>query len=166
MTTLLEKLQTLLFSNLDFVISNIHQEQESKEYFGYNFQLNSFQIKFRKAKITPTKVGQFVTLWKRNPISKETEPFTSEDPSDFYLILTETSENFGFFLFNKDILIKNQILSTDFKDGKRGFRVYANWDIPQNKQAVKTQNWQTQFFIDFADANYLEEFESILTSKV
>ncbi|MBD3906167.1 MepB family protein [Chryseobacterium sp. Ch-15] len=165
MTTLLEKLQTLLFSNLGLVISNLHQDQESKEYFGCNFQLNSFQIKFRKAKVTPTKVGQFVTLWKRNPISKETEPFTSEDPSDFYLILTETSDNFGFFLFTKDVLIKNQILSTDFKDGKRGFRVYPNWDIPQNKQATKTQNWQTQFFINFDDENYVERFESILKSK-
>ncbi|MBO6183540.1 MAG: MepB family protein [Chryseobacterium sp.] len=165
MTTLLEKLQTLLFSNLGLVISNLHQEQESKEYFGCNFQLNSFQIKFRKAKVTPTKVGQFVTLWKRNPISKETEPFTSEDPSDFYLILTETSDNFGFFLFTKDVLIKNQILSTDFKDGKRGFRIYPNWDIPQNKQATKTQNWQNQFFIDLADENYIEKFEFILRVK-
>lgn len=165
MTTLLEKLQILLFSKLDLVISKLHQEQESKEYSGCNFQLNSFQIKFRKAKVTPTKIGQFVTLWKRNPISKETEPFTSEDTSDFYLILTETSENFGFFLFTKDALVKNQILSTDLKDGKRGFRVYPNWDIPQNKQATKTQNWQNQFFIDFADENYLEEFESILKSK-
>lgn len=165
MTTLLEKLQILLFSKLDLVISKLHQDQESKEYFGCNFQLNSFQIKFRKAKITPTKIGQFVTLWNRNPISKETEPFTSEDTSDFYLILTEASENFGFFLFNKDILIKNQILSTDLKDGKRGFRVYPNWDIPQNKQATKTQNWQTQFFINFADENYVEKFESILKSK-
>lgn len=165
MTTLLEKLQTLLFSNLGLVISNLHQEQESKEYFGCNFQLNSFQIKFRKAKVTPTKVGQFVTLWKRNSISKETEPFTSEDPSDFYLILTETSENFGFFLFTKDVLIKNQILSTNLKEGKRGFRVYPNWDIPQNKQATKTQNWQSQFFIDFDDENYVERFESILKSK-
>ena len=165
MTTLLEKLQTLLFSNLGLVISNLHQEQESKEYFGCNFQLNSFQIKFRKAKVTPTKVGQFVTLWKRNPISKETEPFTSEDPSDFYLILTETSDNFGFFLFTKDVLIKNQILSTDFKDGKRGFRIYPNWDIPQNKQATKTQHWQNQFFIDLADENYIEKFEFILRVK-
>lgn len=165
MTTLLEKLQILLFSKLDLVISKLHEEQESKEYFGCNFQLNSFQIKFRKAKVTPTKIDQFVTLWKRNPISKETEPFTSEDTSDFYLILTETSENFGFFLFNKDILIKNQILSTDLKDGKRSFRVYPRWDIPQNKQAIKTKNWQSEFFIDFADENYVEMFESILRSE-
>lgn len=162
----LEKLQELLFSNLSLVISNLHQEQECKEYFGCNFQLNFSQIKFRKAKVTPTKIGQFVTLWKRNSISKETDPFTSEDPSDFYLILTETSENFGFFLFTKDILIKNQILSTNLKDGKRGFRVYPNWDIPQNKQATKTQNWQTQFFIDFADENYVHMFESILKSRI
>ena len=65
-----------------------------------------------------------------------------------------------------NILIKNQILSTNLKDGKRGFRVYPNWDIPQNKQATKTQNWQSQFFIDFADENYIEKFESILRSKV
>lgn len=162
----IEKLQELLFSPLGLIISNLHQEPECEDYFGFNFQLNHFQIKFRKAKVTPTKTGQFVTLWKRNTISKETEPFTSEDSSDFYLILTETPENFGFFLFTKDILIKNQILSTDFKEGKRGFRVYPDWDIPQNKQATKTQNWQTQFFIDCSQENYLEKFSSILKSEV
>lgn len=161
MTTSIEKLQNLLFSHLGLSISNLQQEPECKEYFGFNFQLNTFQIKFRKAKITPTKTGQFVTLWRRNFVSKETEPFHSEDQFDFYLIVTETTENFGFFFFTNDVLIKNQILTTDSKQGKRGFRVYPNWDIPQNKQAAKTQNWQVPFFIDFADNNYVEKFETI-----
>lgn len=78
--------------------------------------------------------------------------------------ITETKENFGFFLFTKDILIKNQILTTDYKEGKRGFRVYPNWDVPQNKQATKTQNWQNRFFIDFSDPNFIEKFEAILKS--
>ena len=164
MTTSIEKLQNSLFSNLGLSISNLQKEPECEEYFGFNFQLNNFQIKFRKAKITPTKIGQFVTLWKRNSLSKETKPFCSDDSFDFYVILTESTENFGFFFFTKDVLIENQILTTAFKEGKRGFRVYPNWDIPQNKQAAKTQNWQTRFFIDFADPNFVRKFETILKS--
>ncbi|MFY1045745.1 MepB family protein [Chryseobacterium sp. GP-SGM7] len=164
MITPIEKLQKLLFSHLNAVITNLQKEPECEDYFGFNFQLNNYQIKFRKAKITPTKIGQFVTLWKRNSISKETEPFSSEDRFDFYLILTETTENFGVFLFPKSILIKNQILTVDSKDGKRGFRVYPNWDIPENKQATKTHNWQTKFFVDFSDDDFVEKFENILMS--
>lgn len=164
MITPIEKLQDILFSTLGLTISNIQQDFECEDYFGFNFKLGNLQIKFRKAKITPTKTGQFVTLWRRNLISKETEPFSFEDKSNFYLILTETNENFGFFFFTKDSLIKNQILSSSSKGGKRGFRVYPDWDAPQNKQATKTQNWQSEFFIDFANINDIEKFKDILKS--
>jgi hypothetical protein len=40
-------------------------ERESLEYAACSFKLNSMSVKFRVAKITPTKIGQFVTLWKR-----------------------------------------------------------------------------------------------------
>lgn len=41
---------------------NIRGEAECKEYDGYNFNVGTFKIKYRKAKITPKKIGQFVTL--------------------------------------------------------------------------------------------------------
>jgi hypothetical protein len=37
-------------------------EAESAEYGAYTFELNDLSVRFRVAKITPTKIGQFVTL--------------------------------------------------------------------------------------------------------
>ncbi|HEX7870118.1 MAG TPA: MepB family protein [Chryseobacterium sp.] len=164
MITELEQLQNSIFSKLNLIISHLQPDSECEEYFGHSFQLNHLSIKFRKAKITPKKIGQFVTVWKRNPESKQTEPFTSEDPFDFYIIFCEQGEKLGFFFFSKQILIQKNILTTLSKDGKRGFRVYSIWDSPENKQAIKTQNWQKDFFIDFDNKQFLELFESILKS--
>lgn len=161
-----EKLHSLVFSHLNLDISNVHEDLECREYSGFNFLLDQWTVKFRKSKITPTKTGQFVTLWKRNFKTKDTEPFTSNDPFLFFIILTETPENSGFFFFTKEALIQNQILASPIKQGKRGFRVYPTWDHPENKQAVKTQNWQALFFIDFADKNHLSKFDSILNSQM
>ncbi|WP_439479562.1 MepB family protein [Chryseobacterium aquaticum] len=72
-------------------------------------------------------------------------------------------EKSGFFLFPKNILSHRHILTTLSKEGKRGFRVYPDWDFPENKQAKKTQDWQKEFFIDFSDENYLKKFVSIFS---
>nr|WP_314492715.1 MepB family protein [uncultured Chryseobacterium sp.] len=61
----------------------IGQDPESTEYHGHHFQAGQLRFQFRKAKITPKKIGQFVTLWNRNPENNKTEPFTDEDPFDF-----------------------------------------------------------------------------------
>lgn len=37
-------------------------ESESAEYGASSFELNGYSIRFRVAKITPIKIGQFVTL--------------------------------------------------------------------------------------------------------
>lgn len=165
MITEFEQLQNSVFSKLNLIISHLQPDSECEEYFGYSFQLNQFTIKFRKAKITPKKIGQFVTLWKRNHKSKQTEPFTSEDPFDFYIIFCDNNGKAGFFFFSKQILIQKNILTTLSKDGKRGFRVYPTWDIPKNKQATKTQDWQKFFFNDFSNEQLVEEFSSLLKKR-
>lgn len=146
----IKKIEKLFFGTTLSQISNIIEDEEAKEYFGYNFQTEKLNFKFRKAKITPKKVGQFVTLWKRNS-QKETEPFNEYDNFDFYIIVTEENENYGLFLFPKNELIKRQILTTNSKEGKRGFRVYPIWTKTENRQAEKAQIWQTNFFINFND---------------
>ena len=57
---------------------NLKWNLESAEYGACSFKLNGKTIQFRVSKITPTKTGQFVTIWKRN---KEgiTEPFDNAD---------------------------------------------------------------------------------------
>ncbi|MCA5005491.1 MepB family protein [Sphingobacterium bovistauri] len=158
--------EKLLFETTQSQISNIIEEHESKEYFGYNFELAHLKFKFRKAKITPKKVGQFVTLWKRNS-ENITEPLKASDDFDFYVVLTEDHQNQGLFLFPRLELTKRQILSTDVKEGKRGFRVYPSWTETGNKQAQKTQKWQTRFFIDYSNglSTHTELIKEILAIK-
>src|SRR5690606_26490451 len=144
-------------------LTNITQDQECEEYSGFNFQINQLNLKFRKAKITPKKVGQFVTLWRRNS-EKQTEPFNETDNFDFYIIVVEQEERFGFFIFPKNVLIERQILTSNQKEGKRGFRVYPNWTKTENKQAEKTQNWQINYFINLTnnEQKNIEKFKAII----
>lgn len=159
----LSRIEDSVFKTLQLNLSNIESDLECEEYFGHNFSLNNFKIKFRKAKITPTKNGQFVTLWRRNS-DRKTEPFNTADDFDFYIIATEKDTQFGFFIFPKKVLAEKQILTSDQKEGKRGFRVYPNWDVPESKQAEKTKNWQTKYFIDITDHNKIDfnKFKNII----
>lgn len=165
MNTIIQEFENQILRNLNFSISNLQKDKECEEYFGYNFKINVQIFKFRKAKITPKKVGQFVTLWKRND-QKITEPFHENDGIDYVIIATEDDSKLGFFIFPKAILIEKNIFSTEQKDGKRGFRVYPNWSIPTNKQALKTQNWQLDYFIEIINNKTdLKQVKSILKIK-
>ncbi|MFP3591034.1 MepB family protein [Chryseobacterium sp. SIMBA_038] len=159
----LNRIEDSVFKILQLNLSNIETDLECEEYFGHNFSLNNFKIKFRKAKITPTKNGQFVTLWRRNSEGK-TEPFNASDDFDFYIIATENDPQYGFFIFPKKVLAEKYILTDNQKEGKRGFRVYPNWDEPESKQAEKTKNWQTKYFIDISDNNDIDlnKFKNII----
>ena len=138
-------IQEILFDICNFEISQPVLEAESSEYGACTFVLNNLNILFRTAKITPTKTGQFVTLWKRTkqgPI----QPFDSTDPIDLFIISTRKDDHFGLFIFPKLILTTKEIVS-DKKEGKRAIRVYPPWDITTSKQAQKTQKWQLDYFI-------------------
>lgn len=119
--------------------------KESTEYKACSYELDGIKIIERTAKITPTKIGQFVTCWIRNTAGI-TEPYNDSDNLDFFYIKVINKEKKGLFKFPKEALIKNGILSTEEKDGKRGFRVYPAWDKPTSKQAMKTQQWQLKYF--------------------
>ena len=142
----LRDIDQLLFTATTTHLTELHEDPEAKEYCGYNFQIQNRKFKYRKAKLTPKKVGFFVTLWRRNQ-NQQTEPFHESDDFDFYIIHTQDHDRSGYFIFPKSELIRQNILSTDSKEGKRGFRVYPPWSSTQNKQAQKTQSWQTHFFI-------------------
>ena len=137
-------------------------EAESAEYAAYTFRINKRPVIYRAAKITPTKTGQFVTLWKRNgdgPI----QPFDISDDIDLFIISTASGDKFGHFVFPKALLLDKKIISGSNNAGKRAIRVYPPWDATTNKQAQKTQQWQLPYLlethpntpIDFAKAEML-----------
>ena len=140
------QIKKILLKIGDFEITQPIIESESSEYGACTFVLNNLNIRFRTAKITPTKTGQFVTLWKRinrGPI----QPFDSSDSIDLFIISTKKDSLFGYFIFPKSVLINKQIVS-DKKEGKRAIRVYPPWDITTSKQAQKTQKWQLDYFLE------------------
>lgn len=151
----LELIDELVFKPCNFSLKNIKPESESQQYAAHTFQLNKYQILFRKTKITPTKTGQFVTLWKRNE-KGITEPFDLKDEFNCYLIAAKTPTNFGIFIFPKKVLHENKILSDQTTDGKRGIRVYPTWVETTSKQAKKTQDWQTKYFFDLSNPKQID----------
>lgn len=139
-------IREILIDNCNFKITQAVPEEESAEYGACRFVLNNSNILFRTAKITPTKTGQFVTLWKRinqGPI----QPFDSTDSLDLFIISVRKDNHFGLFVFPKSVLMSKEIVS-DKKEGKRAIRVYPPWDSTTSKQAQKTQKWQLDYFME------------------
>ncbi|TGL87379.1 MepB protein [Leptospira congkakensis] len=146
-----------LFDRLKLPITNITLEPESSEYDACHFQVQNKKIRFRQAKVTPKKIGQFVTLWKRNKAGI-TEPFDSKDNTDIYIISANQKTQIGYFFFTKQILSEKGILSGKH-EGKRGFRIYPSWDTPANKQGLSTKKWQIHYFVELTGKE--EDLESI-----
>ncbi|NIJ43738.1 hypothetical protein FHR24_000177 [Wenyingzhuangia heitensis] len=147
MDVLLCKIKLKVFDACGLKFDNFFEEKESKEYKASQFTLESRIIKYRTAKKTPKKIGQFVTFYKRN-LRGVIEPFYEEDTVDFYFVSVENQEQLGFFMFPKSELIKRGIISTKLREGKRAFRVYSLWDLPTSKQAMATQKWQSNYFYE------------------
>lgn len=155
------QIKTLVYDTCDFEFKNFVVDAESTEYQSCSFKLNSIEIIHRFSKITPTKTGQFVTIWKRND-KGITAPFDLSDNFDFIVITSKSDKNLGQFVFPKAVLLEKGIISNINTSGKRGIRVYPPWDIPTSKQAEKTQLWQTKYFYSI---NY-DAFDIELVKKL
>ena len=140
----------LVYDRCDFKYTDPSPEAESKEYSANSFSINGKSVKFRVAKTTPTKTGQFVTLWKRivnGPIT----PFHIEDNIDFFIVSCRKENRLGQFIFPKKVLHAKGVLSDNLKEGKRAIRVYPPWDTTTSKQAQKTQQWQLDYFLEITN---------------
>ncbi len=85
--------------------------------------------------MTPKKIGQFVTFWKRD-LDGKTVPFDVNDDFDFYIIAIEENENSGFFVFPKVILEKENLISSEKKLGKE-VSEFMQIGIPQITSRLK-----------------------------
>lgn len=155
----LQLAEKLLYNEFGFQLQNLVWNSENTNYGACSFELNNKIIQYRVANITPTKIGQFVAIWKRNS-EGITAPFDVSDSLDFLIISVRDSENFGQFIFPKSVLVSKGIISQNTKGGKRGIRVYAPWDKPENKQGIKTQAWQINYFVEIRE-NSLIDLEKI-----
>ncbi|WP_426995975.1 MepB family protein [Pseudarthrobacter sp. N5] len=108
------------------------------------------ETRFRAGKLTPTKVGLFVTVWRRAS-DGSTEPLSAEDGSQSLVIAVREGDNFGLFVLPKSALVERGIVAISGVGGKRGFRVYPPWSATENPQAKRSQKWQCRFFLDLGD---------------
>lgn len=148
--------QTALSSDLKLIVehyetcglhlTHLKLHSESREYSACSFELNNQKIEYRVSKITPTKTGQFVTIWKRNS-EGITTPFDFSD-LDFIIITSKSGDKIGQFVFPKSVLAEKGIISRNGKFGKRGIRVYPPWDNVFSKQGEQTQSWQSDYFVN------------------
>jgi len=158
------EVKTKIYDKLSLNIFNVNNELEGTEYDACQFELNGMKMISRSSKITPKKVGQFVTFWKRNQ-NGETEPYSANDLFDFYIINAKFGDRFGQFVFPKSELMNKGFITTDKKDGKRGFRVYPVWDKTLNKQAEKTQEWQLNYFYEIDKMTDLKKVNELYNKE-
>ncbi len=139
--------QKLAYNPAGLICQKLTEEAESQDYGACTFEINNRLVKFRTAKITPTKIGQFVTLWKRigkGPIL----PYDMADPVDLFVVSVRSSKGFGQFVFPKVVLGQKGFISHGGTGGKRAMRVYPPWDITDSRQAQNTQAWQLIYFFE------------------
>ncbi|URN93573.1 MAG: MepB family protein [Candidatus Pristimantibacillus lignocellulolyticus] len=125
------------------------EEPHNADYGSYFVKLNLYNIRFRVAKITPTKVGQFVTIWERNE-NGAIQPYDISEPIDYYVICAREGNNFGQFVFPSSVLRDQDILADQGVGGKRAIRIYPPWDVPTSRHARNTQKWQLPYFLDLS----------------
>lgn len=139
--------QKLVYEPSKLILEQAIKEKESQEYGACKFIINNKHVRFRIAKITPKKTGQFVTIWKRSE-NGTIVPFDMGDQIDFIVVSVRFDKNFGQFIFAKEVLYEKGFLSKNGKGGKRAMRIYPPWDIVSSSIAKETQNWQLNYFIE------------------
>lgn len=141
--------QELVYAPHGLAVTNVVPERESTDYAGHSLLIDGLACRFRVAKITPTKNGQFVTLWLRSETGP-IRPFGEGDDLDLLIVTTSSAKHRGQFVFPRWALLRHGIVSRPGREGKRAFRVYPPWVETESAQAAKTQRWQSQFFLELA----------------
>lgn len=155
--------QNYLYNACDIQFNNFEAEKEGLEYYAHSYIINSKNIKFRIAKKTPTKTGWFVSIWKRGS-DGIIAPYDESDAIDFVIIAIVNNDKIGQFMFPKSVLLNKNIFSENNKGGKRAMRLYTPDDHATSTQAIETQKWQDQYFIDLTSQNskYISLIKNIL----
>ncbi len=162
--TVLENINKRIYKPNQLIVASIEEEPQNLEYAACKFELlNQATIKtvrFRVAKKTPTKVGQFVTFWEKDSKGIN-QPFEYDESPELLVVTTFYDKiRFGQFVFPKRILLDKDILKSSTTKGKMGIRVYPNWDEPLSKTAKNTQSWQLDYFFE------IDEEDDVSTREI
>ena len=135
-----------LWEQWDLPVANVAPEPEGSEYQAHTLSLASRQAVFRVAKTTPTKVGQFVTLWQRS-VAGPIRPFDTSDGVELFVVQAGVGAGLGMFVFPLAVLARHGVVSVSGKGGKRAMRVYTPDVETTSAQARRTQAWQCEYFV-------------------
>lgn len=146
-------IKEIFYDKNNLEISHFNPNPEYKNSLASSFSINQFFIQHRVAKITPKKIGQFVSIWKRD-FSGKTAAYSFDDKLDFLIISIKEKDQMGQFIFPKPVLLENGIIKSNTSKGKLGIRVYPSWNKALNKQAIHSQNWQLKHFYNVNDSAF------------
>ncbi|MDH6679397.1 hypothetical protein M2284_003619 [Rhodococcus sp. LBL1] len=141
-----------LFDVLGVEYSPAVPEPDNTDYGAVVSDIGRSTMRFRVGKLTPRKVGLFVSVWRRAPCGS-TEPFPAEGNVDGLVVAAREGGRFGAFVFPTEVLVTRGVVSVDGAGGKRGFRVYPPWSATNNPQAKRSQQWQCDYFLGMDDGS-------------
>lgn len=98
----------LVLETINLTYKNLVIESESKEYAACSFEIDDKKIKYRLAKITPKKVGAFVTFWKRLSLGSPIVPYDFTDDFDILMVGIQSGERAGLFIFPREVLLQKK----------------------------------------------------------
>lgn len=142
----LRTVKAAVYDPCGFVCGDPVVQHDNAQYGSVDFRLNGNDVSSRVAKLTPTKNGLFVAVWKRGG-DGATHPLDTSDRCDVLAISVREGDRFGQFVFSRETLRERRVMSVDGVGGKRGFRVYPSWVATTSRQAAATQEWQTESFL-------------------
>ena len=126
--------------------ADVVPDPESAGYRAHTLSLGGRRAVFRAARTTPTKAGQFVTLWRRSPAGP-IRPFDTSDGVALFVIQAGTGAGLGQFVFPLAVLARHGVVSGSGVRGKRAMRVYPPSVETASAQARRTQAWQCGWFL-------------------
>lgn len=130
-------------------------EPDNAEYGAMVCGVGSSTMRIRVGKVTPTKVGLFVSVWRR-AADGSTEPFPVESDVDALVVVAREGDRYGAFVFPVEVLATRGVVSAGGVGGKRGFRVYPPWSATGNPQARRSQSWQCDWFLDMSGGTVVD----------
>lgn len=131
-------------------LENIKYENQNIDYEALVFTIGKEKFRSRLGKLTPKKQGYFVAFWEKNDRGVNVPYSYKESPGKLIINIID-GEKFGQFILPKDILLEKNILSDEKHKGKMAARFYPPWELGLNKTALKTQEWQGDYFINLGE---------------
>lgn len=101
-----------LFDVLGVEYSPAVSEPDNAEYGAVIADVGQSTTRFRVGKLTPRKVGLFVSVWRRAP-GGSTEPFPAEGNVDMLVVAAREGDRFGAFVFPTEVLVSRGVVSVD-----------------------------------------------------